>query len=142
QSHVAHGGQATPLPSVTGNPVPDPPVNPWESCLSIDPKDGLDFGRVTAGERAEMPVVVVNACEFDVILAQADLGRLSSSEFSLGPTRAAPMLVPRGGRQTLTVFFEPSTAGRAEGTLELSVLGVNFSIVPTKVPLVAESDQP
>src|SRR5262245_20524391 len=66
QSHVPVGGRTTPQPptSVTGIPVPDPPVSPWDTCLSTEPPDGLDFGRVTMGERAELPVVVVNLCEF------------------------------------------------------------------------------
>ncbi len=94
------------------------------SCLTLLPRD-VDFGTVPEGMSATRRVDLLNRCQYDVQIVDAQVSTTEGGYFSMAQM-ATTLVVPAGGMESLRVSYNPKPgAGTSTGALTLKAAELN-----------------
>ncbi|MGH9744196.1 MAG: choice-of-anchor D domain-containing protein, partial [Candidatus Acidiferrum sp.] len=111
--------------------------SPPQGSIQVSPTN-LSFGNITVGKKISQIATVANTGSISVNISQASL---SSGQFAItGLTM--PMTLSAGTSSTFQVWFEPTAAGSASGTLALQTdSGISSEQVPVTGAATAAPQQ-
>lgn len=96
---------------VSGTGCPDGPAR-----LATNPSRETGFGDTRLGTQRKIQLQMMNAGMSDLHITSVQVD--GSSDFSVGPAR--PVTVIRGGEADVTIFYQPSSAGDTNATIQIS----------------------
>ncbi len=94
------------------------------SCLTLLPRD-VDFGTVPEGMSATRRVDLLNRCQYDVQVIDAQVSTSQGGYFSMAQM-ATTLVVPAGGIESVRVSYNPKPgAAESTGALTLKISELN-----------------
>ena len=93
-------------------------VKPTGPAIAVGPEDGLAFGTVCAGSRDYLTINVSNVGVADLVITSVQR-LVGSTDFTVLPNPATPLILAAGEDITFTVAYSPSGVGLEAATIRI-----------------------